>query len=214
MVLGIGLWVRIGAAAPVSGAILASPSVSGADVRGALAGRLGSPSGSAIGAEVRWAEVSKAWIDGWPVEDGSAASALAHGAVPLVRTERLRLDLRANVGARWLSAREVQGPDDRSTALLTEVGPRATLTVAEGAAVWLGFDNVLDFQLDPSFAPDGLGQLLNAGLVFAPTDGLQFALHGETGGLYGYDGDGGKYATRAGVSVRFVPRVARNWLWL
>jgi hypothetical protein len=207
-------WAAAAGAAPLSGAIVATPSVSGADVRGSLAARLGSPSGSAFGAEVRWAEVSKAWIDGWPVKDGSAASALVHGAVPLVRAERFRLDLRGNVGARWLFAREVEGPDDRSLAQLTEVGPRATLTVADGAAVWLGFDNIVDFQLDPSFATDGLGQLLNGGVVVAPTDDWQLALTGETGGIYGYDGDGGKYAARVGLSLRFAPRVAGDWLWL
>ena len=74
-----------------------------------------------------------------------------------------------------------------SLALLTELGPRATITLADGVAVWLGFDNIVDLQL---------------------------ALLGETGGLFGYDGDGAKYTARVGMSVRFVPRVAREWLWL
>jgi hypothetical protein len=207
-------WVGVAAAEPLRGAVIVEPSVSVADVRGELGARLGSPTGSQVGLDLRWAEVDTAWIDGWPVSDGTAVSALVHGAAPLVRAERLRIDLRADVGGRRLAAREVAGPDDRSWALLTEVGPRATLPLAEPVSAWVGFTNVVDFQLDPSFATDGLGQILDAGLVWAPSDDWQLAAHGEAGGLYGYDGDGAKFAARVAVSLRLVPGAARTWTWL
>jgi hypothetical protein len=201
-------------AEPLRGAVILTPLLSNADMSAILSARMGDPDSSQIGAEVRWAEVSKAWIDGWPVEEGSAASVLVRGAVPLARAERLRLDLRVQAGGRQMWARQTTSPDDRSLALLTEVGPRATLLVAEPAAVWVGFENVLDFQLDPSFATDALGQRLGAGLVVAPDQNLQLELFGEAGGLYGYDGDGAKFSSRAGLSLKIVPGAARSWLWL
>jgi hypothetical protein len=208
------LFLAPAVAGPLRGAVIFTPSLSNTDTRAVLSARLGDPAGAQLGAEVRWAEVSTAWIDGWTVEAGTAASALARGAVPLARAERLRLDLRAQAGCRWLFARQTTSPQDRSLALLTEIGPRATLRVSAPTAVWLGFENVLDFQLDPSFATDGLGQLMSAGLVVAPTPDLQLELLGEAGGLYGYDGDGAKFGARAGLSLKFVPGAARSWLWL
>lgn len=65
----------------------------------------------------------------------------------------------------------------------------------------------IDFDLD------WLRDFADLSLVVAATDDLQLAVLGETGGLYGYDGDGGKYAARLGVSLRVVPGAAKSWLW-
>lgn len=207
------VWLSAALAAPPEVAVAVAPSVSGGDARAEVQGRLRLGEVQ-VGVTGRWAEVRRAWIDGWPVDDGTARSALAHVAVPIARSVRFRFDLRANVGARWLAARETLGPIDRSVALLTEVGPRANLGLSDRVAVQLGFDQITDFQVDPSFATDGLGQLLTASAVAAPGRDWQLALTGETGGLYGYDGDGAKYAARIGLSVRFAPGAAASWLWL
>lgn len=213
MGLLFSLWAGVAGAAPRV-AVALSPAYSGTDARGTLGVRVGAPDGAHTGVDLRLAAVRTGWIDGWGVSSGVAASALVHGTVPLHRGDRFRFDLRANVGGRLLSASETDAPVDRSWALLTEIGPRATLRVGDRAAVGLGFENVADFQLDPRFATDGLGQLLQGQLLVAPTDDWQLGIQGETGGLYGYDRDGAKYAARVGLTLRFAPRAAKDWLWL
>lgn len=207
------LWATAADAAPRV-AVTLSPAYSGTDTRGVLGVRVGAPDGAQAGVDLRLAAVRTGWIDGWDVSSGVATSGLLHGAVPLHRSERFRVDLRANVGARLLAASATDAPVDRSWALLTEIGPRATLRVHDRVAVGLGFENVVDLQLDPSFAVDGLGQLLQAQLVVAPTDDWQVGVQGETGGLYGYDGDGAKFAGRLGLTLRYAPGAAKDWLWL
>lgn len=153
-------WAGVAQSAePARAAVSVTPAWSAADLRAQVAGRVRF-GGTQLGAEVRWAEVHKAWIDGWPVTSGTARSALGHAAVPLIEGRRVRVDLRGNAGIRWLTARETDAPQDTSVALLTEIGPRVTLGLGDRAAVVVGFDNLVDFQLDPSFATDGLGQLL------------------------------------------------------
>jgi hypothetical protein len=206
-------WISAALAAPPELAVALAPSVSGADTRLELQGRL-RIGGAQLGLTARGSELRAAWIDGWPVDDGRAGAVLAHAAVPLVDRGGFRFDLRAQVGPRWMVARATEAPTSSSLALLTAVGPRATLDLGDRAAVQLGVDQVTDLQLDPGFAMDGLGQLLQGAVVRAVGDDWQVALSAETGGLFGYDGDGAKYATRAGVSLRFVPGAAASWLWL
>ena len=67
-------------------------------------------------------------------------------------------------------------------------------------------------QRSPSVATETLGQLLLGGVTLAVTDDVQVHLRLETGGLYGFDGDGAKVLTRATVGVRLVPGQAASWL--
>ena len=49
------------------------------------------------------------------------------------------------------------------------------------------------------------------GLVWGLREDLQLAARAEVGGLYGYDGDGGKVLARGGLTLRWLPGASAPW---
>lgn len=146
------------------------------------------------------------YLDGWPVEGGRSFTALLSGSAPLVHEDRVQLDLQLETGPRLLlPSAPVGGGLDRSLALAIGLRPLATMAVNDALDVQLGWTARFDLQLDPAPVPDALGQLLLAGAVVHLGPHLDLALRAETGGLFGYGGDGAKYAARGGLGLRWFP---------
>ena len=164
-----------------------------------------------VGVYLRGQQVSGAFIDGWPVTEGTATSGLLGLTLPLVAGDALRLDVEVESGLRTLQATQTQAEASQSLTLIADLGPVATLAVQDGLAIRLGWMQLTHLQVQPGSALDAQGSLLRGGVVFAPTPDLQLAIDGQTGGVFGFDGDGGKYLAQVGAQVRWVPGAAASW---
>lgn len=204
------LFSSMAQAAP-SASVGAGLTASSAGPSASVAGRLGLDSGFQLGLLVQGQQVSTAFIDGWPVTDGTAVNAQIGATVPLVRAEPVRVDVEVVSGARSLWATETDAPDDRSLILIADVSPVATVALRDGLAARLGWVQLTHLQLQPGPGLDAQGSLVRGGLVIAPTDSLQLALDAQAGGVFGFDGDGGKFLAQAGAQLRWVPGAAATW---
>jgi hypothetical protein len=204
----------------VSGlAVGLSGAISPAEPRLVAQARWRAPSSAWLGAEVRLGDARALYLDGWPVSEGRSLSALVGGSAPLATSGGASIDLQVHGGLRTLSA-EVPSPEDAAGAVipgqswgwLVEVTPMGTLPVGERGAAQVGWTAIFAQQRSPSVATETLGQVLVGGYTHALSEDVQVHLRLETGGLYGFDGDGGKVLTRATVGVRLVPGQAQSWL--
>ena len=193
-------------------AVQVAGALSPAEARVRLGWRQRWASGLQAGAEVRLGSAQALYLDGWPVDGGTTLGALGQLSLPLAHSGPVALDLRIDGGPTLLAADEATPSGARSLGARLEVSPLATVALREGLAGQLGWTLVTGLQLQPGFAVDALGQVLVAGGVVALSDSLQLSVRGETGGLYGYNGDGGKYLVRGGVGLRWIPGSADRWL--
>lgn len=205
--------VEPGLAVGLSGAL------SAAEPRLTAQGRWRAPSSAWLGAELRLGDARALYLDGWPVSEGRTLTALIGGSAPLVTQGGASIDLQVAGGLRTLSA-EVPTPaeaagtviPEQSWGWVMEVSPIGTLPLGERGAAQLGWTVIFSQQRSPSVATEALGQVLVGGYTLAVTDDVQVHLRLETGGLYGFDGDGAKVLTRATAGVRLVPGQAASWL--
>ncbi|WP_309887711.1 hypothetical protein [Archangium sp.] len=187
-------------------------SYSNVDSAVTLGYRLRLPSGVQLGLEARHAPSREAYIDGFPGTGGSAQYGTLRALVPLASAGPLTIGFGANLGLRSLSVRSSLGPDSSSLAVTSELGLLAHLPLSSLLTLRAGWLQVTSFQTKPGFAVDALGQVMVLGVTAPVTDSLQLFADLETGGLFGYDGDGGKYLTRGTLGARLVlGGAARRW---
>jgi len=173
--------------------------------------RLRLPSGVQLGLEARHAPSREAYIDGFLGTGGSAQHGTFRALVPLASAGPLTIGFGANLGLRSLSVRNSL-PDSSSLAVTSELGLLAYLPLSSRLTLRTGWLQVTSFQTKPGFAVDALGQVMVLGVTAPVTDSLQLFADLETGGLFGYDGDGGKYLTRGTLGARLVTGgAARRW---
>ena len=169
--------------------------------------------GAQLGIEARALAAREAYVDGFAATGGYSVAGLAIGMLPMVQAGPLDLHLRASVGGRSLKVDETTGPRERSFTLVSEVGPVVNVRVSQDLTLRTGWLAITNFQLSPRFDSEALGQVLLAGAVMPLTPDLQLHADVETGGLFGFDGDGGKYVLRGSVGARWVlGGSARSWL--
>lgn len=168
-------------------------------------------SGLQLGARVEGSLARGWYIDGWPVRRGVAGAAIVGTTLPLVRGSRVQIDLEVDGGLRALEASDTDAPDASATVLLADVSPMVTLPAGSASAVRLGWKQITHIQLRPGPALEAQGSLLRGGWMFVPSDDLQVGVEGVVGGVFGFDGDGGKTLAQAGLAVRWVPGAARTY---
>jgi len=178
---------------------------------GSVGGRVGWDSGMQLGLSGSSHLVRVAFIDGYEVSDGVAFTGATDLTLPLLRSGDLRLDVELESGVRWLVATETSAPTDRSLVVLADVAPMATVDLSEAIGLRVGWVLLHHLQVRPGFALDAQGSLLRFGLVTAPSPDLQVVLDGQAGGVFGFDGDGGKFLAQAAVGLRWVPGAATTW---
>jgi len=146
------------------------------------------------------------YLNGWPVDAGRTFTGQLLGSFPLVHQQALRVDLQLESGPRFLWAAEpVENGQDGSLSLATGLRPLATLLLSNVWDLQLGWTARFDMQIRPNVSADAIGQLLLGGAVLHLSPNLDCSLRVETGGLYGYNGDGAKYLTRVGLGLRWFP---------
>jgi hypothetical protein len=186
---------------------------SNVDAAAILGYRLRLSGGLQLGAEVRYAPSRRSYIDGFATTGGAGRYGTLRALVPLASSGPLELGLGTTLGVRSLAVDTTTGLDKSSLAFTSEIGPGAHLQLTRGLTLRAGWLQVTNLQTRPNTALDALGQVLLLGATAPVTDTVQLYADFETGGLFGYDGDGGKYLTRGIVGARWVlGGAARDWM--
>jgi hypothetical protein len=189
----------------------AAGGLSPADTAVELAYRLRLRSELQLGLSARGSFVRTGFVDGFRASNGRSVSGLALVMVPLARRGRLSIDFRGALGARTSDFDESAAPDSVSFVIPSQLGVIANVSFPS-VTLRAGWMNVVDVAVAPKGAIDTLGQLLLLGAAVPVSDSLQLYADGETGGVFGYDGDGAKYVTRAAFGLRWVSgQGARTW---
>ena len=205
----IGMLMSTAFAGP-TGSLGVSVGPSTAEVAVTAQGRLRWDSGWQLGLRGRGARVTTGFVDGYEVRGARVLGTLG-ATVPLVKLDGVQVDLELDLGAQGLQPGADAVIDATGLGLVADVSPMVTLTVGEGGAVRLGWTNVFHQQLAPSVALDAQGALIRAEGVIAVGSELQLTVGSATGGVFGFDGNGGKYLLGAHGGIRWVPGAARTW---
>ena len=204
------LFAMAAAQAAPAGALGATLGASTTGQDAAATGRLRWESGWQLGLRAQAARITTGYVDGFPVT--GARGALTLGAtVPLVRLTSVQVDLEVDAGVQGLRPDAGSPIEDTGIGLIADVSPMVTVPLGEPAALRIGWTNVFHQQLSPSSALDAQGALIRAEAVWATGPDLQVTLGGTTGGVFGFDGDGGKYVVGARAGLRWVPGQSRTW---
>ena len=143
-------------------------------------------------------------IAGYAAKDTRRVEVTALTGIPLGRTGPLALDLRAGLSYIHLSSDDQSLEDQAASRAGIELGVIGSVTVTPRTSVRLGFSTPFAFELSPSGELATGGTLVSTGAGFAVTDSLLLRGDVETGGMFGFDGDGTKYETRVSVGLRWV----------
>ena len=196
----------LAAKGPPAQALSAIAELSPAEPRARVEWRAAWPNHVQLGVSAQAGLARGLYLDGWPVAGGHTGTALLSASAPVVHEDRVQIDLQVDTGPRALRPSEPVGDGlNDSLTLLNSLRPLATLSLTDALDLQLGWTARFDMQLSPTPAADAFGQILLAGAVVRLSPGLDLALRAETGGLYGYDGDGAKYLTRGGLGLRWFP---------
>ncbi len=143
-------------------------------------------------------------IGGFAARHTQRFEVTALGVVPLGRTGPLGLDLRVALGYAELNSTQAQLTHDRGRRLGFELALIGNVLLAPRLSLRLGLSTPLAFEIVPTRELATQGALLLTGLGVALSDSLFLRADVESGGVFGFDGDGTKYETRASLAVRWV----------
>jgi len=160
--------------------------------------------GIGLGFELEGSFAPRAYIGGYPVDQ----NAIVGGRVPLFfpvhRARRLTVALTLAPGVRATRSFDPGFAESSGLALTVNLGVTAYLRAHERLTLTLGIDNPVSIQIDPIVDLDQLGTLLVFGPVVPINQRLSWYASVEAGGLFGSDGDAGKFFARGTTGVRVV----------
>lgn len=165
----------------------------------------------AWGLDLEGVYLPQAYIAGLAVDDDLSLGVRAPLIVQAHRSRSLTIALHLAPGLRYLRSFEPDIPADASLSVTVDLGVAAY--VHRDRFSWLlGVDNPFSVQVSPITDLNVLGTLLTTGPVVPLNDRLQWFATVEAGGLFGSDGDAGKFLIRATTGLRgvFGPS-ARDW---
>jgi hypothetical protein len=143
-------------------------------------------------------------IGGFAAKHTRRLEASALGVIPLGRTGPLGLDLRIGAGYAALHSAQQHLVEDRGHRLGLSLALIGNIRVASRVSLRLGFSTPFAFEIAPAGELATQGALVLTGVGVALTRSLLLRGDVESGGLFGFDGDGTKYETRASLSLRWV----------
>lgn len=160
------------------------------------------PRGTRWTVDIRGASVDRTYIDGFEARGGSSLRGFGAVEAPLLHEGPLTLGLRAGAGARV--NRADRGPETESVAALAELGMIGRVRASSALELHAGVSSPLSVQLDPAVNNDITGALLVGGLEWRVTDRIALTADVESGGIFGSDGNAGKFLLRGFVGARFA----------
>lgn len=178
------------------------------DATGSLDYRLRHENGWEIGLSAGSGWLRSGFIAGFAVEDGTVTRGALHASRVLHRAPGVQITGYLTPGFR--AVRGAEGPAlandslSDSNAVTLETGMLARFRVGPRAAMYTGVVLPFSLEIDPEIMNDVNGGLLTVGGTVAINDSVEGFAAVETGGIFGSDGDAGKYLTRATAGVRMV----------
>lgn len=168
--------------------------------------------GIGVGLEFEAGYAPEAFIGGYATERNT----IVHGRLPLFfpvhRSRRLTLALTLAPGIRSSQSADPGPAESSGLAVTVDVGVFAYLRAHERVTLLLGVDNPVSIEVDPIVGIDKFGTLLVFGPVVPMSDRASWYATVEAGGVYGSDGDAGKFLMRGTTGVRVTLGAgARRW---
>lgn len=159
-----------------------------------------------LGLDVYAGHERKAFISGFAVEDALRVDVHLRGLWQVWQQGPARFSLLTRAGARSFSAATGNAPESASWAVSAEMGALVHADVHPRAVARFGVLVPLLFQLDPAFSNDVNGALLSLGIAVALRDQLLLTANLNSGGIFGADGDAGKFLVQGTLGVRWAPK--------
>jgi len=180
---------------------------------GALLGyRLRVRHGIGMGVELEAGFAPLAYIGGYPTHDDAVIRARAPLFFPVHRSQRLTMALGFAPGVRVVRSASPGFASRRGVTITADIGAYAYVH-AHARLTWLlGFELPVGIQIDPITDVDTIGTLLVTGPVVPLGERSSWYATLEGGGLFGSDGDAGKFLVRGTTGIRVVLGAsARRW---
>ncbi len=152
-----------------------------------------SDDGLGLGLSLRMGQARSAFIGGFAREDALTIEARGRLVTTVLRDGVMALRLEVSPGVRVFRGSEGPGPDAAGIDAGLRVGMLARIAMAEGTAVRAGVVVPAWFQVDPAFGVAETGSYLVLGVTQRLGAGVAAFAEVETGGVFGFDGDGPKF---------------------
>ncbi len=171
---------------------------------GQLDYRLRWPSEYQLGVSLAALVLAADRIGGFEAEQTRRYELTALSAVPLGRTGPLMLNLRIALGYAALYNTQAELAEQRGHRVGGELAVIGNVVLAPPVSLRLGLSTPFAFEVSPAGELATQGALLLMGVGVALSASLFLRADAATGGVFGFDGDGTKYETRASLSLRWV----------
>lgn len=179
---------------------------------GLLGYRLRLRRGIGVGVEAEAGFAPRAYIGGYATRDDAVIRARAPLFFPVLRSPRLTMALSFAPGVRVVRSADPGFGERRGVTITADLGATAYVHAPPRLTWLVGFELPVGIQVDPIHDIDTLGALLVTGPVVPLGDRVSWFATIEGGGLYGSDGDAGKFLVRGTTGLRLVfGTSARRW---
>ncbi|MEM6992976.1 MAG: hypothetical protein AAF721_20840 [Myxococcota bacterium] len=167
--------------------------------------------GISLGVDAESVYIIEAFIGGFAVPSNLRVAGRVPFQFPVLHSERLTLALTVAPGFRWTRSLAADAPERTSVAVTADVGAFAYLH-RDRFSWTAGIDNPISVQVRPITDVDTLGTLLVTGPIVPITERLHWYATVEAGGVFGSDGDAGKFLLRGTTGIRgFFGPTGSSW---
>lgn len=172
-----------------------------------------------LGAELRGGLVEQSYVAGYAVEGGGFGEGRLAVQGTVLRQGPLWLDLRFAAGARFQAGAEPRPETvavdvnlERATAALADAGMIANVEAGPWLTARVGVSIPVAVQLAPTAGLETTGFLTLFGLAVHVADQVSITADGNLGGVFGWDGDGNKFAIGGQLGLRWlIGANTRDW---
>ncbi len=154
-----------------------------------------------------------AYVAGFATDDAALTRVTFETRLAAGSVGRARFGVHLSAGGRFTRGGEGNAPDGVGRAVEVGVGLVATLPVGARGAVRGGVLVPFSLEISPEVVNDMQGALLTLGGAVALTDRLWLQGQIDTGGIFGSDGDAGKFLFRGTLAIRgLFGSTTHDWL--
>ena len=172
--------------------------------------RLRFPGGGQLGLDLGFGRARESWIAGFAADDARRTDLGLRFLAPLWEEGALRFSLGGRAGMRRLASAETNAEESGSWAVNLELAALGHARLHRAVTWRAGVLVPFSLEVAPEVVNDVTGALLTTGLALRLARGLQLTADLDAGGVFGADGDAGKFLARATVGLRFTP-TADDW---
>ena len=154
-----------------------------------------------------------AFVAGYAVEDAALSRVTFETRLPAGTVGAARFGVHLSAGGRFARGGVGNAPEGPSRALELGLGLIATIPVRSRGAFRAGVLVPFSLEIAPEVVNDVQGALLTLGGAVALGDRLWLQGQIDTGGIFGADGDSGKFLFRGTLTIRgLFGSTTRDWL--